>query len=358
MKYLFFIQNEGRGHLTQALTLAEELKDRGHQIIGAVLSDNPNRQLPNFFKEQLDVPIYFVKSPYFLKNKKQDGINLTKSIFFNLANSLNYISSAKKINDLCQQLQPDIIINFYEPTVGLYHLLYKNTTTTYSIGHQFFLNHPVFQKLVNQKINHFLLSTYNNLVSYGSKANLALSFTEETDYPNKKMIVCPPLLRKKIKEAEPKNKSFILSYLLNDGYCQEIINWSKNNPTQLIEAFWDKKNEPITKMFGSNLRFHQISGDLFMDLLRDCKLYVATAGFESISEAAYLQKNIFMVPTVNHYEQSCNALDAKRAGLAQSDSSFNIDPNKIAGQSILAKQTFKKWVDNNSTIIISVVTKK
>lgn len=357
MKYLFFIQNEGRGHLTQALTVAGGLRDRGHQIVGAVLSDNPHRQLPEFFKEQLGVPIYFVKSPYFLKNKKQTGISLNKSIIFNLANLPNYFHSAKKVKELCQELKPDIILNFYEPVVGLYHLLYKNGPTTYSFGHQFFLNHPAFHRPSKQKANHLFLSFYNKLVSNGSKYNLALSFTEENDNLSKKIIVCPPLIRPEIKKSITENKNFILSYLLNEGYCQEIIAWAKNHPDQKIAAFWDKKNEPTTKTFGSNLTFYQISGELFIELLRSCSVYMATAGFESICEAAYLQKNIFMVPTVNHYEQSCNAIDAKRAGLASSDSFFNIDlALKNINTDKKSQQIFKNWVDNNSEKIITIIT--
>lgn len=357
MKYLFFIQNEGRGHLTQALTVAGELRAKGHQIVGAVLSDNPHRQLPVFFKEQLNVPIYFIKSPYFLKNKKQTGISLNKSVVFNLVNLPNYLHSAKKIKELCKELKPDVILNFYEPIVGLYHLLYKNGPTTYSLGHQFFLDHPVFQKPNNRGINHAFLSAYNKLVSNGSKYNLALSFTKEDDYGPKKIIVCPPLIRPEIKNSISENKNFILSYLLNDGYCQEIIAWAKNHKNQRIEAFWDKKNEPADKVFGSNLTFHQISGELFIDLLRSCSLYIATAGFESICEAAYLQKDIFMVPTVNHYEQLCNATDAKRANLAQSDSFFNIDMAlKTSNQTASAKKIFKNWVDTNSEKIISIIT--
>ena len=357
MKYLFFIQNEGRGHLTQALTTAGELRAKGHQIVGAVLSDNPNRQLPEFFKEQLNVPIYFVKSPYFLKNKKQTGISLNKSIVFNLVNLPNYFHSAKKVKKLCKELKPHIILNFYEPVVGLYHLLYKNGPTTYSFGHQFFLDHASFQKPIKQGSNHSFLSFYNKLVSAGSKYNLALSFTEEADDLSKKIIVCPPLIRPEIKKSISENKNFILSYLLNDGYCQEIIAWAKNNPNQKIEAFWDKKNEPTTKMFGLNLTFHQISGELFIELLRSCSLYMATAGFESICEAAYLQKDIFMVPTANHYEQLCNAVDAKRAGLASSDSFFNIDLalNNI-NKDKKPQQIFKNWVDSNSEKIITIIT--
>lgn len=64
-----------------------------------------------------------------------------------------------------------------------------------------------------------------------------------------------------------------------------------------------------------------------------------------------------MVPTANHYEQLCNATDAKRAGLAQSDSFFNIDlalQNKNTDGE--AQRNFKNWVDTNSDKIINTIT--
>ena len=51
MKYLFFVQTEGRGHLTQALSLAESLRKEGHEIVGVIANDNPVRKIPNFFIE-------------------------------------------------------------------------------------------------------------------------------------------------------------------------------------------------------------------------------------------------------------------------------------------------------------------
>lgn len=356
MKYLFFVQNEGRGHLTQSLTVAGELRLKGHEIVGVVLSDNPNRQTPAFFKEQINTPLYSVKSPYFLKNKQQTGVDLPKSVIFNLFRSLAYLSSIIKIKKLCSTLKPDVILNFYEPTIGLSHFFYKNLPITYSFGHQFFLDHAAFPKLENKKVEHSFLNFYNTLVAYGSAKKLALSFTEEDDDLINNLIVCPPLIRPEIKKLETSNQNFILSYVLNDGYCEEIINWAKLNPEKRIEAFWDKKNEPATTLFGSNLTFHQLSGSLFINFLKDCSLYVSTAGFESICEAAYLQKNILMVPTANHYEQQCNAVDAKRAQIAQSDNYFNIDLGLTTNYSAEAKKIFRAWVDNNSNKIIDIIT--
>lgn len=48
MKYLFIIQGEGRGHLTQAITLERLLVQNGHSVVGMLVGKSPSRQLPDF----------------------------------------------------------------------------------------------------------------------------------------------------------------------------------------------------------------------------------------------------------------------------------------------------------------------
>ena len=54
MKYLFFVQSEGRGHLTQALSVAEALRKEGHEIIGVVMNQSPIRKIPDFFRNMIN----------------------------------------------------------------------------------------------------------------------------------------------------------------------------------------------------------------------------------------------------------------------------------------------------------------
>ena len=37
MKFLFIVQGEGRGHLTQAITLEEILRRNGHEVVEVLL---------------------------------------------------------------------------------------------------------------------------------------------------------------------------------------------------------------------------------------------------------------------------------------------------------------------------------
>ena len=100
MKYLFFVQSEGRGHLTQALTVAKEIRGLGHELVGVIMNQNPIRKIPDFFIDEIGAPIHYIKSPYFLMNKEGNGIDFSKSVIFNLFRLKAYIQSLKVINKL------------------------------------------------------------------------------------------------------------------------------------------------------------------------------------------------------------------------------------------------------------------
>ena len=49
MKFLFIVQGEGRGHLTQAITLEEMLLRNGHEVVEVLVGESSSRILPGFF---------------------------------------------------------------------------------------------------------------------------------------------------------------------------------------------------------------------------------------------------------------------------------------------------------------------
>lgn len=48
MKVLFIIQGEGRGHLTQAMTMERLLMSHGHEVVGMLVGKSESRKLPAF----------------------------------------------------------------------------------------------------------------------------------------------------------------------------------------------------------------------------------------------------------------------------------------------------------------------
>ena len=82
MKFLFIIQGEGRGHLTQALALEEMLKRNGHEVVGALVGKSSTRTLPKFFSEHMQAPIELFASPNFRPSAENKRFNLLWSVFY------------------------------------------------------------------------------------------------------------------------------------------------------------------------------------------------------------------------------------------------------------------------------------
>jgi len=359
MTYLFFIQGEGRGHLTQALTLKEKLESRGHRVLAAVIGANPEIILPAFFTAQIKVPLLIVASPGFVVDKEGRGIRIMASAARALRQLPEYRASLRSIKQTIKRYQPDALVSFYEPLVGQYYRLSRDRRPLFCFGHQYFLDSPAFKFPAGHILSRQAIKLYNRLAAPRRSVRIALSFTRAADAPGRNLFICPPLIRTAIKRQIPTDDGFLLIYLLNAGYGRDIISWGREHADVKIEAFWNKP-EQETSRFGDNLIFHHLSGDKFIDRLAHCRAFMATAGFDSIAEAAYLQKDILMVPTEHHFEQRCNAVDAVRAGIATTTDSFNPsrlwDQTKTHSSSGLA--AFKQWVDDYDDKIAGLLERR
>ena len=339
--------------MSQALTLKEKLESRGHEIITVFIGAKNQADLPSFFTSAFNCPIQAIKSPSFKLDKHEQGIILTKSVFYSFANFLPYFRSIKKIRNTINLYKPDAIISFYEPLMGSYLRFYRDKRPCFFIGHQYFMDHPAFEKYFKKITIKEIFKIYNLFTAPKKNIKIALSFTEEKDLPSHNIFVCPPLIKNETK-GESEEKDFFLVYLLNKGYKEEIIKWSKNNPGKKIEAFsrQDKKEEKIN----DDLTFHNLSGEEFSKMLKTCKAYISTAGFESIAEAAYLGKKIMMVPTKNHFEQEHNAIDAKRAKIAIKSDDFDLSLiEKCSNDEFSGLKIYKDWYLKNENKIINII---
>lgn len=57
MKFLFIVQGEGSGHLTQAITLEEMLLRNGHEVVEVLVGESSLRTLPGFFNRSIHAPV-------------------------------------------------------------------------------------------------------------------------------------------------------------------------------------------------------------------------------------------------------------------------------------------------------------
>jgi uncharacterized protein (TIGR00661 family) len=323
MRYIFIIQGEGRGHMTQAITLRNILVQQGHQVVEVLVGTSPNRIIPSFFEQKIQTKINTFQSPNFSPTPKSKRHSTTKSILFNLPRLRLYMKSIRFIKERIDFNQPDRVINFYEVLGGLTYYFYKIATPMICIAHQYILMHNDFRFPNKSKSEIAGLLFFTRLTCLGAKKVLALSFGNFTNFNDGVFEVVPPLLREEVINAKASKGDFILGYLLNPQFETEIRSWHEQNAEHSLRFFWDNKHvsEEITQV-DSTLSFHKLNDVEFINSMKSCKAYATTGGFESICEALYLQKPVLMVPA--HIEQECNVVDAMNVHAGVSHTEFDL----------------------------------
>ncbi len=348
MKVLFSVQGDGRGHMTQAMAAREMLEHAGHKVVHVLAGSNQSRVPPSFFREAFDCPMTTFAAPGFSIKKSRSISTLGSAIhlFWNLR---KYESSLRLMEEKIAASSPDLIINFLEPLMGYLNLRKRARPPTLSVAHHFMFEHPRYPKVGGFAIQKLGMMRYVNLTG-ANAARLALSFYEAEDKPG--MFVCPPILRRQLFALTPERPgSHLLVYLLNHGYADDIRAWHTAHPDVPIHCFYDKPGAPGEDKAAPNLTFHALHGEKYLRLMASARGVACTAGFESISEAAYLGKPLLMVPVQNHVEQHVNSLDAQMTGLGKRADAFDL--------SILIEpwdqkplDTFRKWVDRAGEVFV------
>ncbi|WP_162340326.1 glycosyltransferase family protein [Cyclobacterium salsum] len=329
MKFLFIVQGEGRGHMTQAMVIGALLQQHGHDIGSVVLGSSDRRKAPDYFLEAFPCPIHRIQSPNFVTDKANKAIKMGATLWDNVKKLPYYTESIRKLDQLVVAERPDCILNFYDMLGGIYAMIYPSRSSFVVIGHQYLIYHPDFTFAQPGGIQKLLFKLNTKITCWNASKIIALSLWKPVRKAAvKNYSVWPPMVKKSVRSALPLSGNFFLVYIVNSGYAREIFELAKKYPEITIEAFWDAGEMPRRYQPLANLTFHQIDDRLFVEKLSQCKAYLSTAGFESIAEAMYLGKKTLMVPVEGQYEQQCNALDAEKSGAGLGAKNF--DPQLLA----------------------------
>lgn len=345
MKFVFIVQGEGRGHMTQAIAFSKMLENSGHQLTGVILGKSKRRSIPEFFTREINAPIHLVESPNFETDESEKTILIGKTIYSNLKRLPIFWRSLNQVHKIIQSGNPDVILNFYDLLGGFYSILFQPKAAYWAIGHQYLTGHPefIFAPSKGFQKQLFLLNTW--MTAWRAEERLALSFQPMKSHSGSKIRVVPPLLRPEVKELVPIEGGFFLSYIVNCGYAEEVISFAKANPDLIIKAYWDKKEVGETENPLPNLSFHRVHDKNFLQDMAACKGLICTAGFESICEAMYLGKPVMVIPVAGQYEQACNALDTEATGAGIKSEHFDFGYfDQALSKLNSVEKPFKNWV--------------
>ena len=354
------VQSEGRGHMTQAIAVKDMLNKLNMEVCCVIVSSSNRREIPEFFKQKFDVPIVSLESPHFVTGTDNKAIRIGSTAWKNMLKIGSYHRSIKIIHKLISFHKADLIINFYEPLIGLYRLFHKPSCKILSIAHQYVYLHPAFRFPAGNWFQRQALIQYSRLTSLKSDMILAISQYDLPRSKNKNLIVIPPLLRSELFGLQAQDKNFILVYLVNSGYMSDILRWHKNNPASKLHCFTDcKKVKEVYSgewIVDETLSFHSLNDKKFLDMMASCSGMATTAGFESVCEAMYLCKPLLVVPVQGHFEQYCNARDTQQTGAGIHSGQFKLEKlQQYMGFHQQKNEVFRQWVDKKEPTVLNAI---
>lgn len=357
LRVVFFIQGEGRGHMTQALAMKRILEDAGHTVVAAFMGENPENPIPDFFLDGFQAPVHRFLAPVWVVDPLGKGIRPWDSLFHSIRQFPEYWVEFPRLREEFFRYRPHLVVNFLDLIGGVFATIYHPEAPIVAVGHHFLFFHPEFRTPRDERFQVGMIRRYTHLTSMGASLRLGLSFSPLADLPERRVRIVPPLLRQEVLEAEATTGRHILSYLLNPGYAEEIKAWHRDHPDTEVHCFWANPEAASEESPWPGLTFHRLDGQKFLDLLTSCRGYASTAGFESVCEAAYLGKPISLVPTEKHVEQLCNAMDAQRAGLATWRRDFDLTDFLRSLDTETAKdpEAYRSWVRRGPELFLRLL---
>lgn len=353
MKIVFIVQGEGRGHLTQAISLFQQLQDSNHEVVACLVGMIKQDAFSSIIEQEINTKIHYFSSPNLIYNQAGKGLSLKKTIVQNLKKLPEHNRSLNQMKSWMGKYQPDLIINFYDFLAGIYQLRFPQTSPPMiCIGHQYLLLHEQFVFPKKKLIDRLLVNLNSRVTALRAKKMLALSFSPYKNH--KKIVSIPPLIRQSVLSEPTSEYPYYVAYMTNPGLLEQLENWHKEHTDIEVHCFIKSEQEQEVTQQQKNLFIHKLDAKKFLRLMANAKGLITTAGFESVCEAIYYGKPVMMVPVPNHFEQACNALDASRFGAGISQESFNLD-NFLTYTSTFESQMipFKNWLTEGKSKLLA-----
>lgn len=352
------VQGEGRGHLTQAISLAQILQSAGHEVVEAIVDVAENRPVPAFFSEQFPAPIMVVTGPVLVYSPKTNALKPYQTFLHNSRHYPKIRKSFGLIRDSITRQKPDVIINFFQLLGGLTYARYGLKVPMICIAHQYLSFHPDFPYPKGRFFDRQVFKLLTRLNAIGATEVLALSFDQQSDVPQRKLRIAPPLLRREVTERVPTSDNYLLAYTTQPGLSRQIEAAHRQRPDVPIHCFHSgviESDQPAD----DTLTYHKIDGKRYLDIMQHCQAIVTTAGFESVCEAMYWGKPALLIPQPNHFEQACNALDAQRvgAGIAADTFDLNLLMNYLPKHDPQVNERFRQWYGQGYYLFLNAVNR-
>jgi uncharacterized protein (TIGR00661 family) len=276
MKIFYAVQATGNGHISRAHELFPYLQELGD--VDFLLSGS-NATL------NTDFPVKYRSPGFSLFYSTCGGLHYNKT--FRNAKLLSVLNDAQRL----PLEKYDLIINDFDFVTS--YACRKKGLRSVQFGHQASFQSKNTPRPTNISwLGEMILKYYATATDY-----IGLHFRPYDDF------IFPPVIKQDIVNSKPKDQGHITVYLpAHEPHCIETI-LKEISP---IEVHWFLPNlKEITK--NGNITYFPVNQQYFNESLINCHGIMTAGGFETPSEALFLNKKLLSIPIKGQYEQQCNA---------------------------------------------------
>jgi uncharacterized protein (TIGR00661 family) len=317
VRILYGVQSTGNGHITRSSKIVQRLSKSGCMVDVIFSGNNSQVNFPLPIKYNFNGLTFYYDGKgsvdYWKTFNELKLFKFFKDIKLDLSKYDLIISDFEPISAWAAKLQD-------KPSIGIanqYSFLSKNTPR------------PDNKDLLSEMILKWMAPV---------DKPIGLHFEKYDDF------IKPPILRSSLYNFESKNKGHYTVYLSN---------WDESNLHQILkkinykfEVFCNiKKPHRLNNCF-----FKPIEKTSFDESLKTSQGIITAAGFQTCSEALYLNKDLIAIPINNQYEQLCNVESLKR---------INVKVGKIEQIECMINMGFTQrpgyWQDPTDEIINEIL---
>lgn len=272
----YAVQATGNGHISRANVLYPYFREYGE--VDFLLSGS-NSTL------NTDFPIKFRSKGLSLAYAECGGLHYGKTI-----RKANLVSAMRDAHSLPLE-KYDLIINDFD-FITSYACRTKRLKSI-QFGHQAsFQSYNTPRPSQKSLVGEMILKYYATASDY-----VGLHFRPYDEF------IYTPIIKQEIVNAKPADHGHITVYLPSFEPCKIKKLLRSLSP---VEVHWFLPNTEVVIKKG-NITYFPVNGEFFNESLIFCHGIITGGGFETPSEALYLNKKLLSVPIVSHYEQRCNA---------------------------------------------------
>jgi len=315
MKIFYAVQATGNGHISRAQQLYPYLKEFGE--VDFFLSGN-NSNLNH------SIPIKYRSKGCSLHYGKCGGLN-----YADVLKNIKPFMMFKDANALPLE-KCDIIINDFDFVTSLACKLKK--LPSIQLGHQASFQSDATPRPEKKSIiGESILKHYARATNY-----IGFHFQSYDSF------IVPPVIKEEFINAERKNLGHITVYLPSFQKHCLLTTFSK---LKHIKFQWFLDGTESIRI-EDNITYFPINQDLFNKSLISSHGLITGGGFETPSEALFLEKKLISIPIKNHYEQQCNAAALSKMGIKVLED-VGEDFNEIIEKWYHEKNNYPKVLSNH-----------